>query len=453
MTDQGTFDIHPDAKRNFDEKASLLATSLTPDPQVFDDSQRFPIAPYVTEVIGKDDIVPESSVWSRMDHSGREYARYFQVGERAFALEGETYSDFRRLAENMQRTEALRDKISLDTVIDLLTEWLRATRKGQSTLTATEFILSKCPAMVREYTVLLPLYGLFIEEPFDVGRVALRTVTEQEINGWVTAWTKEHPEHAESFRQSGQKWKRDLQGKAAASITLAAEPKRAYEIARREAEDALAMLQVFSVAMLVPEARCYWTLLGSERVESFAYFLLQDDTLKNGQSGFYRYRNTVSAISKPILNDLQARGLDLASELLRLQKRNDFQEHLLDALLTYSRAALQDGIAEKLLYILVALESLLLRDDKEAVQQNLGERIAFTIGGNLDERKRVIKVTKDAYNLRSRFMHHGADVDDLKVMQEFMSYANVFFERALRAINLFSSRLDFLDTLENRKLE
>ncbi len=131
------------------------------------------------------------------------------------------------------------------------------------------------------------------------------------------------------------------------------------------------MLHVFSIGALVPEARCYWTLLGSERVESFTYFILQGDSLKNGQSGFYRYRNTVRAISKALLTDLKARGLDLASELLRLQKKNDFQEHLLDALLMYSRAALQDSLAEKLLYLLVALESLLLRDDKEGSSAKL----------------------------------------------------------------------------------
>ncbi len=44
-------------------------------------------------------------------------------------------------------------------------------------------------------------------------------------------------------------------------------------------------------------------------------------------------------------------------------------------------------------------------------------------------------------------MHHGADIDDLKVVEEFMLYANVFFEKVLQAINLFTSRVHFIDTL------
>ena len=61
-------------------------------------------------------------------------------------------------------------------------------------------------------------------------------------------------------------------------------------------------------------------------------------------------------------------------------------------------------------------------------------------------------MTNDAYTLRSRFMHHGADVDDLKVMEEFMLYAHAFFEKTLQAVNLFTSKLHFIDTLEDRKL-
>jgi len=452
MPDQETINLHPDAKRTFDEKASLLAAFLRPDPKVFDDSQHVPINPYVTATIGKDDIIPESNVWSKADHSGREYARYFQAGDRVVGLEGETYLAFRRLAESIQRTQALRDSISLDTIIDLLTSWLRLTLKGQPELSATDFILSKCREMVGEYTVLLPLYELYVEESFELGRVLIRTITAEEIDRWVERQSKEDPEHAESYKQSGERAKQKHQGKAAASITLLAEPKRAYEVARREAEDALAMLQVFSIGVLVPEARCYWTLFGSEKVESFTYFILQGSDLKNGATGYYGAPNTVWMLSKALLVDLKSRGLDAASALLRESKRNDFQEHVVDALLLYSRAALQGGVTEKLLYILVALESLLLRDETELIGQNLAERLAVVIGGNVDERKAIIKTTREVYRLRSRFVHHGVEIDDVKTMDEFMLYASVFFEKILKATDLFQTKIALLDALEAKRL-
>lgn len=450
--EQAPLTFHPDAKRNFDEKANALAASLTSNAPVFDDSQGISVNPHVKAAFGKADILPDSSVWSQADHAGDETARYFDAGGQVFGLEGEKYLAFRRLAESIQRTDGMRDTISLDTIIDLLTQWLRSTRTGKAQETATDFVLSKSRSLVGEYTVLMPLYQLFIEEPFDLGNVLIRAVTEEEIDRWVSGQSKKNPEHAKSFEESGQRWKVKHQGQAAACMTLVAEPKRAYEVARREAEDALAMLHAFSVGMLVPGAKCYWTLLGSEKVEEYTYFILEADDLKTGLSGLYRFRNSVGSLSKALLAVLKSNGLDTASALLRATKRSDFQERLVEALLLYSRAAVQDGLAEKLLYIIVALESMLIRNDNEPIQQNLGERLAFTVGGSVEERKAIIKAVKRAYELRSRFMHHGRAIDDVKAMEAFMLYAYAFFEKVLRVVNIFQTRVAFLDALDNRKL-
>lgn len=450
MTEQTIPPFHPDAQKNFDSKAAVIAASLVPDVSIFDETNKFPVNPHVKEMIGKDDLVPDTSIFSQLDHAGMEYQRAFEAGGRVLTLAGEQYLNFRKLAESMQRSPGMRATVSLDTTISLLTEWLRDTTLGKTKETATDYVLSKARPQIAEYTIVMPLYTLFIEQPFEVGRILFRAVTAKEIDRWIAAKSEE--DDPVEVQRMGVRWRHVYQGQGAAFITLTAEPIRAYEIARQEAEDALAMLQVFSIGMLVPGARCYWTLRGSESVEQFEFLALQGDLIKNGRSGFYNYRNSVGAISMALLDSLRSRGLDLASELLRIPKRNDFQEELLNALLIYSRAALQERLAEKLLYILVALESLLLRDEAESIQQNLGERVAFTIGGNVDERKDIIRATKEAYRLRSQFVHHGAKVDDLKAMEEFMIYAYAFFEKMLRAINIFPTKLRFLDTLEERKL-
>jgi len=353
----------------------------------------------------------------------------------------------------MQRTAGLRDTISLETILSLLTEWLRKTATGETKETASDFVLSKAQGEVGEYTIVMPLYHVLIQEPFELGKVTIRTLSREDIDRWIGRQIKHDPEHAEAITQAGEKWRTKHQGVAAAWITLTAEPKRAYEVARREAEDGLAMLQVFSIGTIVPGARCYWTLFGSERVEQYAYFALDTNEVKPllGGSGYYRFRNSTASISSVLLAELKRRGLDIASGLLRMSKRNDFQEKLLEALLIYSRSAIQEEMSEKLLYILVALESFLIRDETEPIQQNLSERIAFTIGRNVVERQAIVKAVRKAYGLRSRFMHHGEEIDDVKAMEEFMAYAYSFFETALH-IDSVPTRKGFLDALEARKL-
>jgi hypothetical protein len=110
-------------------------------------------------------------------------------------------------------------------------------------------------------------------------------------------------------------------------------------------------------------------------------------------------------------------------DLLKLRERTPYQEKLLDALRIYSRSSLAADPADKLIYILVALESMLVRDDGEALQSNIAERIAFLISDALPQRREIVQSVKAAYGLRSRFLHHGRRPEDLAVLTRFMNIA------------------------------
>ncbi len=113
-------------------------------------------------------------------------------------------------------------------------------------------------------------------------------------------------------------------------------------------------------------------------------------------------------------------GFDEVSELLTLESRSKFQDVLLDALLLYSRSTREKDLAGKLVYTLVAIESVLLRNDTEPVQQNAGERMAFLIAKSVEKRRAVIRNLREAYTLRSRFIHHGHTIDQLETVKSFM---------------------------------
>jgi hypothetical protein len=144
--------FHPDAQRNFDAKAAVIASSLSTDAQIFDDSNKFPVHPHVKEMIGSDDIMPNSSVFSQTDHAGEEYQRSFDAGDRILTLAADQYVNFRKLAESMQRAPGMRETVSLDTTIELLTEWLRDSMLGKTKETASEYVLSKARPMIEQFT-------------------------------------------------------------------------------------------------------------------------------------------------------------------------------------------------------------------------------------------------------------------------------------------------------------
>ena len=144
-------------------------------------------------------------------------------------------------------------------------------------------------------------------------------------------------------------------------------------------------------------------------------------------------------------------GLDAANELLMWPKKSEFQQALLDTLILYSRHTLAKNASDKLLAIFGALDSFLLKDDNESIQQNISERIAFAVGQNGGERAKIVTLVKRAYGLRSKFVHHAQNVDDNDLIREFLMVVWRFFLWLLFNHSRFSTKKALFDQLEALK--
>lgn len=137
-------------------------------------------------------------------------------------------------------------------------------------------------------------------------------------------------------------------------------------------------------------------------------------------------------------------GFEILSDILAREDRNrkEFQQRLLSSLKWYSNSSLMKNPSDKLVYIFVALESLLLRGKDEPIQNIMGDTMAFLISSNRDERLSIVKNLKDAYSLRSKFVHHGKpikDFKDLETLKEFMKNAWMFFSFLIQNAERFEN--------------
>jgi hypothetical protein len=166
-------------------------------------------------------------------------------------------------------------------------------------------------------------------------------------------------------------------------------------------------------------------------------------TLKSG-SGW--------VISDAMVREFRQVGLDALSRLLSKGRKSVFEEELLDAILIYSRNSLFDDPANRLIYILAALESLLLRDNNEPIQKNLGERLAFVVGTTLDERIAIRDNVTRVYELRSGFLHHARALAGMDTLEQFMLYVWRAFVVLITDMDKFESKRDLIEVLERRKM-
>ena len=157
-------------------------------------------------------------------------------------------------------------------------------------------------------------------------------------------------------------------------------------------------------------------------------------------------------LSSKIIDNSFHLGLHRLHEMLVSNRRSDLEEAVLEAVLLYSRCTTAKEPTDKLVYILVGLESILLKDSNEPITQNLSDRIAFLVGRDLQQRRDIVQSTKKAYKLRSDFVHHGASIESLEILQKFMEIAWNVMLALIGSTRQLRTRQELIDHLDDRRL-
>jgi len=198
-----------------------------------------------------------------------------------------------------------------------------------------------------------------------------------------------------------------------------------------------------------PRLNSYITLLGKEHIESYIYFTVNDTKLLSMAEGLIDNSGIASKLSNETIAWIKANGLDQLSEILARGPKTKFEEQVLESIFIYSRCPLARDVSDKLIYILVAIESVLLKDENEAIKENIGRRMGYLIGNTVEERKDVIDNIGKTYRMRSKFIHHGQRIEDMDTLFIFMRYARMFFQVLIKNISKFNEKKEFVDKIED----
>jgi hypothetical protein len=449
-----TIQIHPEAAKRFDELGNQLLAKLAPEQQLVKAHVRQGLRPDIYPVanISEQDIVGEVQVKKLFfNGAGEEVGRLFEHDSQWIGIVGDNFESFERMAERLHQSQPLRDLTAVTFIRETAFDWMEGKHKNARSETLTEYILKRTEEEVKDFEIWVPLHRTYLESSFQMGRVILRTITREmmdEAEAKVPA--SNDPETAAAVRIAFARDRSAIQGCAAAALKIRAEKTKAVEVAREQAETAAAFLRFLSPANWTPKLRSYCTPLGSENVRRRAELFLQGNSIMTYSRGVldsgdaWALSNSDLASSPGLANRL--------SELAAEPSKIPFRQNLYDALLIYSRNSVAIEPADKLIFILVAVESMLLRNSNEPIGQNIGERMAFLIGNSLETRKAIVANVDEVYRLRSSFIHHGNSISDLEVLSTFMLNAWTCFVNLLGNADHFQTKDALISALEDRKL-
>jgi hypothetical protein len=147
----------------------------------------------------------------------------------------------------------------------------------------------------------------------------------------------------------------------------------------------------------------------------------------------------------------QQRLLQNLIAIFATEQRTDFQQRLFDALLIYSQNNVAKEPYEKLIFCLVAVESMLVKDPSEPIQDNIGERMAYILGETVQERLEIESLVKQVYAIRSKFVHHGQRPTDMEVLARFMKKVWILFFHWILNHSAVSTKAELIEGLRRLK--
>ena len=445
--------IHPSAADNFNKRANDLVSLVIEFPPEPSRQESFPSDLHVAATLTDKDIIGDIDV-ATSDYRGKTITRFFFIDGKKYGLAEENYKGLIEIAERLQSLPTIRRSLSISFVEKTLFSWI-CERYKQTDIPESfiKYLEDQAEEVVETITSWIPIANLEVQISFPISNSEIRPLSKTIIDKWESKLTSLSGENKENASKFFEKIKKDFQGLAAVVTVIDAEPEYASDYAIEEAQQITAVLGIFSGATLLPDIKCVSNIKGSEYIaQSTVFFENAKENIQMTSGIVDKSSAKFWRLSQRDIVEIRKTGLDKISHLLASKSLNKFEKSVLNSILLYSKSAFTADPVEKVVYMLSSMESILLKNENEPIQQNLTERVAVFTTQELKDRKSVIKTIKSVYGVRSKYLHHGHTSSELKLISDFMMRVWVFYIQLIANIDRFKTQEEFVNAIDDHKL-
>ena len=365
-------------------------------------------------------------------------------------MQNEVYEKLRLLSERVAKISWVRNFLGQKYVEKVLFLWCRENFSLLEQASFTDFLTAKAKTVIKTQTVCVPIALMEIEEDFTFGPVEIISLTAEFI---------EEREQARMLMSSTQldqtqllfaDISKKIQGLAAIRFNMRGADNHVKLQCYNLAKDIIGLIRLYSTAAYNPWIVCPCDVLGLETAPSKTLLSYSDRDFSfsegSATSNLRHWR-----LSNFEIKNIRNRGLEVMARLVKTDNLSKFQSRVRSSLLTYSKGITSTDLGDRLVYTFSAMEALLIRDASEPIQQNLGERMAFLIEVDPTTRQAIVKNVKDAYAIRSRYIHYRIQISDEKALEIFIRNARATLDAAINNMDAFPTQTDFIDGTDRIK--
>jgi len=410
-------EIHPKAIEYFNTQANELLLLLKPykidninKPK--SSSSRF--AEYSQE-LPKDNIL-HRSFNGFIDGFGNNLSKYFSYKDLSVGLDGNDYILFQEFLEKIYHKKEINNILSRKYLEKCSFEWFEKKYKGEIGIdyTFVQYLFDKSQTVIKERKISIPISYLSIECSFKLGNLTYEFFDENYFNELFKKLNESKETKIDKLDYD--KLRKDYQGVVFASKTLVSEKDRAIEQTIDEVDKQLKLIRCFSHSTFLPEVESYFNRKGHTLIPHNNSFIFE-----GGHPIVHQFLDKnvdyYFPFSMKLLDDYKTLGFIKLFDVINKEELTDMEDHLINVAFLFSQAIESKNFQDKLVYCLVALETLLLKDTSEPIQNTVGLRLSFLTKKNVKDRKEIIELIKKAYKLRSSYIHHGKKTENFEILR------------------------------------
>lgn len=452
-------ELNENAEKYFNEKVLDFLYELKPDKIQSEKPERVESSAahvFISEHLTEKDIIGFTSMGYVDNLSGRQVARYFIADNKPIGLDQKSYAEFDKFIEGIYRKIEINSLLSKSFIHDCVFEWFEKKYKGTlpGDINLISFLKEKAEGSIKKYKVSLPISFLSIQSHFKIGKVLFdylkKDFCDKYINDVKSKVIGQDKLDEDKFKMFETRFRKKYQGTVFASIAIEAERQRCIEIAKLQVEKALTVLRFFSPSTFLPEIPCYFGIMGRADIPKNYYFIFEgEDEIPSIQEGIDELRMHTWSISANDFSEVYKMGLGLTSNLIFKEDSTEFEDSILNSIYLFGRSLTSMEFQDKIVYALVSIETLLLQNQTEPIESNVGLRLAFLTESEPEKRKNVKETINKAYKFRSSYIHHGKIREDWELLKDLQHTIWTAIRNALFSADRFKTPNEFLDYIEN----
>lgn len=443
-------EMHEEAKKRFNDKANEFIDSVKPAEMRPRTGVRSPNS-YISGKITREEIIGEIDI-ALANMYDDTLGFQFNHKNNLYEISGNDYKKLEDFCSRLCRNPRYRDTVSFGVILSTIKTWIKSKFRNQEQRLFVDTLDQSLKGKINEYEIWIPIPFTSTEMEFKIGSVWIKEITSELVDLWIPTGQNASGEYIiEELKSYREKIKKEHQGQAAAVTTCFGEQKKAEEIAIEKTSICLDILRLYSPANFSMRIISGAYEYGAKMIETKELFVFDSKGKLISQDVQNLDPNIRFTIPK-LISDHFRNDNNPFSSLITLEKMNKYQTVVLNAIRIYSQHTLKRSLFDRLLYIFSALESILIANETEPIQSNIAERMAFAISAHRDKRRSIVKLIKDVYADRSKYVHHGEMViKDTDKYDEFLKCCWIFFSGVAANVTKFRTKEEFISSIDDIK--